>query len=133
MIATRFGRSSILVILCILSAACATPDRFAALGAERGIFASPYVAPEISQQGIGPEPVGVNPARRPYLDKVQSVRGGRVAVDRDGKQYILTRNEARLLRERSERLRQRAEELERAGRSASGLAPPRPIPLPPKS
>lgn len=128
MIATRLGRSAILASLCSLAAACATPDHFAGLSAERGVFASPYVAPEISQQGIGPEPEGVNPARRPYLDSLTYVGRGH-AVDRNGRVIRLSRNDRRLLRERSERLRQRAEELERTSEGGAGSAPP-PMALP---
>jgi hypothetical protein len=128
MIPTRLGLSAVLVSLCGLSAACASPDRFAGLSAERGVFASPYVAPEISQQGIGPEPEGVDPRRRPYLDSLTYLGRGR-AVDTNGRVIRLSRDDRRLLRERSERLRQRAEELERAGRGASASPPP-PLALP---
>jgi hypothetical protein len=129
MIATRLGRSAILGSLCSLAAACATPDRFAGLSAERGVFASPYVAPEISQQGIGPEPEGVHPSRRPYLDGLYYPGRGRHALDRRGNVVRLSRNERRLLQERHERLRQRAEELERASEGGAGSAPP-PMALP---
>lgn len=128
--ATRLGRSAILASLCSLAPACATPDRFAGLSAERGVFASPYVAPEISQQGIGPEPEGVNPARRPYLDSLTYVGRGR-AVDRNGRVIRLSRNDRRFLRERSERLRQRAEQLDmEQGRTGGSVPPPLALPTP---
>lgn len=116
------------VTACAFLTGCAAHEPFASLQAQRGVFASPYVAPEISQQGIGPEPEGVDPARRPYLDGV-SYLGRGYAVDRNGNRVRLTRNDRRLLRERSERLRQRAEELERDGSGASVSGPP-PLALP---
>lgn len=122
MIPSRLSRSALLVSLCGLAAACASPDRFAALSAERGVFASPYVAPEISRQGIGPEPEGVLPGRRPYLDLLYYPGRGPRALDRNGNVVRLSRGERRQLQERFDRLRERAQQVERERREQS--APP---------
>jgi hypothetical protein len=116
MIPTCLVRCAFLASLCGLAAACASPDRFAGLGAERGVFASPYVAPEISRQGIGPEPEGVLPGRRPYLDLLYFPGRGPRALDRNGNVVRLSRNERRQLQERFDRLRERAEQIERERR-----------------
>jgi hypothetical protein len=129
MIATRLGRSALVASLCSLAAACASPDRFAALSAERGVFASPYVAPELaSRQGIGPEPEGVHPSRQPYLDTLIYPGRGPRALDRRGNVVLLSRNERRLLAERHERLRERAEQVERARRETEAPPPAAAIP-----
>jgi len=112
---------------------CASREPFAALAAERGVFASPYVAPELaSRQGIGPEPEGVHPSRQPYLDALYYLERGRHALDRRGNVVRLSRNERRLLQERHERLRQRAEQIERerGQGSAGSAAPPLAAPIP---
>jgi hypothetical protein len=110
--------------------ACASTDPFAGLAAERGVFASPYVAPQMaSKQGIGPEPEGVLPGRRPYLDTLIYPGRGRHALDRRGNIIRLSRHDRQLLQQRHERLRQRAEQLERARESPppAALIPPAPF------
>jgi hypothetical protein len=124
-----FARTVFVVALASLASACASPDPFAALGAERGVFSSPYVAPEISRQGIGPEPEGALAWRRPYLDTLRYPGRGRVALDRNGNLVRLSRHDARILRERTDALRRRAEEIERA-REGGGASPPPPMALP---
>lgn len=122
-------RLVIVAALATMASACASPEPFAALGATRGVFASPYVAPELSRQGIGPEPEGALARRRPYLDMLIYPGRGRVALDRKGNLVRLSRNEARILRERSDALRRRAEEIEREQGAGAGAAPP-PMALP---
>jgi hypothetical protein len=128
-----FARLALVAALASGISACASTDPFAGLAAERGVFASPYVAPQMaSRQGIGPEPEGVLPGRRPYLDTLIYPGRGRHALDRRGNIIRLSRHDRRLLQERHERLRQRAEQVERErreGRSGSS-APPLAAPSP---
>lgn len=120
-----------LAVLATAVGGCATREPFAALSATRGVFASPFVAPEIaSRQGIGPEPEGVHPSRQPYLDALHYPGRGRFALDRRGNVVVLSRDERRLLEQRHERLRQRAEQIERERREGSSPAPPLAVPSP---
>lgn len=124
-------RIAVLAGLASGASACATTsaDPFAALGAERGVFASPYVAPVVvSQQGVGPEPEGVLPSRRPYLDTLIYPGRGRHALDRRGNIIRLSRHDRQLLQQRHERLRQRAEQIERERREDGPAAPPLALP-----
>jgi hypothetical protein len=115
------ARSLAVAALAVSLGGCASTDPFAGLSATRGVFASPYVAPEIaSRQGIGPEPEGVHPSRQPYLDALHYPGRGRFALDRRGNLVRLSRDERRLLQERHERLRQRAQQ---AGPAAPGAPP----------
>lgn len=126
-----FARLAVLAALASGISACASTDPFAALSAERGVFASPYVAPHMaSRQGIGPEPEGVLPGRRPYLDTLIYPGRGRHALDRRGNIIRLSRHDRQLLQERHERLRARAEQIERARREGGSGASPPPLAAP---
>ncbi|AWW74310.1 hypothetical protein CD351_07705 [Erythrobacter sp. KY5] len=80
--------------------ACATssdtPNNFAA---ERGIFGSPYVAPELNRRAEGPGALDEIRRWRRWDDDLLYPGGGEFAYDREGNRVRLSRRELRELRE----------------------------------
>ncbi|EAQ29630.1 chorismate mutase [Erythrobacter sp. NAP1] len=78
--------------------ACATssdtPNNFAA---ERGIFTSPYAAPEIDRRAVGPGVLDEHGRWRRWDDDLLYPGGGEFAYDREGNRVRLSRRELREL------------------------------------
>ena len=91
---------AVLSAACLALGACATssetPNNFAA---ERGIFSSPYVAPELSRRAVGPGALDEHGRRRRWDDDLLYPGGGEFAYDREGNRVRLSRRELRELRE----------------------------------
>ena len=127
-------RAAVIASLAAGIGACASTsaDPFAALKAERGIFASPYVAPEVSKGPVGPEPEGALRFRRPWLEGLHYPGRGRVALDRNGNLVRLSRADANILRQRQEAVRRHVERQQHQQPGGAGpVTPPPPLTPPP--
>ena len=128
---TNLRRAAMIASLAAGLGACASTstDPFAALKAERGIFASPYIAPEMRKGPVGPEPEGALRFRRPWLEGLHYPGRGRVALDRNGNLVRLSRADANILRQRHEAVLRHVERQQQGG--AGPVMPPPLAPLPP--
>jgi hypothetical protein len=82
----------------LLLGGCASAD---SLAGQRTVFSNPYAAPIIDRTGIGPQCEAQFGRDATCLGTVRAVsRRGRVAVLDNGETIRLTRNQARILRER---------------------------------
>ncbi|MHA7818850.1 MAG: hypothetical protein ACX930_04290 [Erythrobacter sp.] len=110
-------RTITILSLATMVTACATssetPNNFTA---ERTVFSSPYVAPELAQGQVGPG------ADQPYF--LVRTKRGIIAYDHQGNRVELRRREERLL----ERQAQALEDRDRLPRPIEPDAPPVALP-----
>jgi hypothetical protein len=103
----------------LLLGGCASAD---SLAGQRTVFSNPYAAPTIDRTGIGPQCEVQFGRDATCLGTVRGVpRRGRVAVLDNGETIRLTRNQARILRERAALI---------AALPQQSLPPPPPPPAP---
>jgi hypothetical protein len=83
----------------LLLGGCASAD---SLAGQRTVFSNPYAAPTIDRTGIGPQCEAQFGRDATCLGTVRGVsRRGRIAILDNGETIRLTRNQARILRERA--------------------------------
>lgn len=93
-------RRSIFLVALLLGG-CASAD---SLAGQRTVFSNPYAAPTIDRTGIGPQcDVQFGRDATCLGEVVATSRRGRIARLSNGETIRLTRNQARLLRERAAR------------------------------
>ena len=119
-------RPAILVVL--LLGGCASAD---SLAGQRTVFSNPYAAPTIDRTGIGPQCEAQFGRDATCLGTVRAVsRRGRVAVLDNGEAIRLTRNQARILRERWALIAALAQQPQPQQPPSPPPAPPPPAPPP---
>lgn len=86
------------ILAALLLGGCASSD---SLAGQRTVFSNPFVAPQIDSTGIGPQCEEQFGRDATCLNAVRGVsRRGRIAILDNGETIRLTRNQARILRER---------------------------------